>query len=488
MNENTTLTPNGELPDGNASKQAVVTGQEVHDSDHDPLDPVAISEPASAESLANTTDVENVDSKGLLQDASKKAPKRTEVQEGSLDGPPQSSESVEADSQADESSAMAFSIDDDMDEIDDGLGQEFEAGTESDDVAEEAVEQVQPKVSPRVADRKQLNKRKSQFARSQERYEEDIQRAAAWASLLQAKREKQILSGKLMSTRLWKAQNGEQTMYAVVNYAGFFRVLIPFNEFFVMDPLDYEGIDTTTSRGRDILYLRQDLILMKIIGATIPFMVQAARADEDGNYVVFASRRNALTKQAQKNFSPDASGTAVIMENDIVPATVLSIGDFGILANVGGVDTRIPSRNLTFQYLPSHEALAQKYKVGSQFPVMIVGISHRKDGVITCTVSGRRAETERFKRSGIRMLKNEEALGKITFVRIREDGRSASVFLVLEDLGNIPAIASTITPDGFGNFPRLGDTVRVRYQSYDEETGVTFVRILRVHETTQTPY
>ena len=86
------------------------------------------------------------------------------------------------------------------------------------------------------------------------------------------------------------------------------------------------------------------------------------------------------------------------------------------------------------------------------------------------------------------MLKNEEALGKITFVRIREDGISASVFLVLEDLGNIPAIASTITPDGFGNFPRLGDTVRVRYQSYDEETGVTYVRILRVHETTQTPY
>ena len=386
-------------------------------------------------------------------------------------------------------SDMSFSIDDDVESFDDGVEDmdspvQLDLAAAAEAEAEAETDEEQLHASPRIAEQKRRNARSERAAETHEEIQANIRRATVWASLLQSRREKRIVSGTLITTRVVQDQ---RELYAIVLYGGIFRVMIPFSEFFTKNPI-VDEIDTSTPRGLSVLYSRQRSLIEKLYGAPIPFIVRDLQSDNYGSYAVAASRKDALLLIAEQNFQPDETGMAVMMPNDLVSATVLSVGNHAIFVNVGGVDTRIPVGNLTFRYLPHELALAECYKVGTEIPVVIISAGKDNDGHYVCSVSGRRAELEQVKRSGYRLNPGESALGTITHVNMRDEQRSVSVHLVLEDLGYIPAIAATMAPNGFGKFPIPGDKVRVSYQHYNEETGMTYVRIHRVHELSHLPY
>ena len=83
----------------------------------------------------------------------------------------------------------------------------------------------------------------------------------------------------------------------------------------------------------------------KLYGVETPFLItnmELGEASFQGDYSIAASRRKALEIIEKVNFEPDpATGVARLEEGTFVNAPLISVGNFGLTACIGGIDTQL---------------------------------------------------------------------------------------------------------------------------------------------------
>lgn len=175
-----------------------------------------------------------------------------------------------------------------------------------------------------------------------------------WHEITNAYRTRRILTGMLGGIE--KLEGG--TTITIVYYKNF-RVVIPITEMMI-NLVE----DETHNYGE--LSLRQNKIVNTMLGCEIDFIIKGLDSKERS---IVASRKDAMLKKQQIfYFDQDSSGTPKVYPDRVVQARVISVAEKVVRAEIFGVETSIPARDLSFDWLSDAR---ERFHVGDHILVRI---------------------------------------------------------------------------------------------------------------------
>ena len=183
-----------------------------------------------------------------------------------------------------------------------------------------------------------------------QKFKEDL----IWHEITNAYRTRRILTGMLGGIE--KLEGG--ATITIVYYKNF-RVVIPITEMMI-NLVE----DETHNYGE--LSLRQNKIVNTMLGCEIDFIIKGLDSKERS---IVASRKDAMLKKRQIfYFDQDSSGTAKVYPDRVVQARVISVAEKVVRAEIFGVETSIPARDLSFDWLGDAR---ERFHVGDHILVRI---------------------------------------------------------------------------------------------------------------------
>lgn len=178
-----------------------------------------------------------------------------------------------------------------------------------------------------------------------------------WHEITNAYRTRRILTGILGGIE--KLEGG--ATITIVYYKNF-RVVIPITEMMI-NLIE----DETHNYGE--LSLRQNKIVNTMLGCEIDFLIKGLDTKERS---IVASRKDAMLKKRQIfYFDQDTSGSPKVYPDRIVQARVISVSEKVVRTEIFGVETSIPARDLSFDWLGDAR---ERFHVGSHILVRILDI------------------------------------------------------------------------------------------------------------------
>lgn len=175
-----------------------------------------------------------------------------------------------------------------------------------------------------------------------------------WHEITNAYRTRRILTGMLGGIE--KLEGG--ATITIVYYKNF-RVVIPITEMMI-NLVE----DETHNYGE--LSLRQNKIVNTMLGCEIDFIIKGLDSKERS---IVASRKDAMLKKRQIfYFDQDSSGTPKVYPDRVVQARVISVAEKVVRAEKFGVETSIPARDLSFDWLGDAR---ERFHVGDHILVRI---------------------------------------------------------------------------------------------------------------------
>ena len=175
-----------------------------------------------------------------------------------------------------------------------------------------------------------------------------------WHEITNAYRTRRILTGMLGGIE--KLEGG--ATITIVYYKNF-RVVIPITEMMI-NLVE----DETHNYGE--LSLRQNKIVNTMLGCEIDFIIKGLDSKERS---IVASRKDAMLKKRQIfYFDKDSSGTPKVYPDRVVQARVISVAEKVVRAEIFGVETSIPARDLSFDWLGNAR---ERFHVGDHILVRI---------------------------------------------------------------------------------------------------------------------
>ena len=175
-----------------------------------------------------------------------------------------------------------------------------------------------------------------------------------WHEMTNAYRTRRILTGMLGGIE--KLEGG--STITIVYYKNF-RVVIPITEMMI-NLVE----DETHNYGE--LSLRQNKIVNTMLGCEIDFIIKGLDSKERS---IVASRKDAMLKKRQIfYFDQDSSGTPKVYPDRVVQARVISVAEKVVRAEIFGVETSIPARDLSFDWLGDAR---ERFHVGDHILVRI---------------------------------------------------------------------------------------------------------------------
>ena len=175
-----------------------------------------------------------------------------------------------------------------------------------------------------------------------------------WHEITNAYRTRRILTGMLGGI---EKLDGGATI-TIVYYKNF-RVVIPITEMMI-NLVE----DETHNYGE--LSLRQNKIVNTMLGCEIDFIIKGLDSKERS---IVASRKDAMLKKRQIfYFDQDSSGTPKVYPDRVVQARVISVAEKVVRAEIFGVETSIPARDLSFDWLGDAR---ERFHVGDHILVRI---------------------------------------------------------------------------------------------------------------------
>lgn len=175
-----------------------------------------------------------------------------------------------------------------------------------------------------------------------------------WHEIANAYRTRRILTGMLGGIE--KLEGG--ATITIVYYKNF-RVVIPITEMMI-NLVE----DETHNYGE--LSLRQNKIVNTMLGCEIDFIIKGLDSKERS---IVASRKDAMLKKRQIfYFDQDSSGIPKIYPDRVVQARVISVAEKVVRAEIFGVETSIPARDLSFDWLGDAR---ERFHVGDHILVRI---------------------------------------------------------------------------------------------------------------------
>ena len=175
-----------------------------------------------------------------------------------------------------------------------------------------------------------------------------------WHEITNAYPTRRILTGMLGGIE--KLEGG--ATITIVYYKNF-RVVIPITEMMI-NLVE----DETHNYGE--LSLRQNKIVNTMLGCEIDFIIKGLDSKERS---IVASRKDAMLKKRQIfYFDQDSSGTPKVYPDRVVQARVISVAEKVVRAEIFGVETSIPARDLSFDWLGDAR---ERFHVGDHILVRI---------------------------------------------------------------------------------------------------------------------
>lgn len=175
-----------------------------------------------------------------------------------------------------------------------------------------------------------------------------------WHGITNAYRTRRILTGMLGGIE--KLEGG--ATITIVYYKNF-RVVIPITEMMI-NLIE----DETHNYGE--LSLRQNKIVNTMLGCEIDFIIKGLDSKERS---IVASRKDAMLKKRQIfYFDQDSSGTPKVYPDRVVQARVISVAEKVVRAEIFGVETSIPAKDLSFDWLGDAR---ERFHVGDHILVRI---------------------------------------------------------------------------------------------------------------------
>ena len=175
-----------------------------------------------------------------------------------------------------------------------------------------------------------------------------------WHEITNAYRTRRILTGMLGGIE--KLEGG--ATITIVYYKNF-RVVIPITEMMI-NLIE----DETHNYGE--LSLRQNKIVNTMLGCEIDFIIKGLDSKERS---IVASRKDAMLKKRQIfYFDQDSSGTPKVYPDRVVQARVISVAEKVVRSEIFGVETSIPARDLSFDWLGDAR---ERFHVGDHILVRI---------------------------------------------------------------------------------------------------------------------
>ena len=175
-----------------------------------------------------------------------------------------------------------------------------------------------------------------------------------WHEITNAYRTRRILTGMLGGIE--KLEGG--STITIVYYKNF-RVVIPITEMMI-NLVE----DETHNYGE--LSLRQNKIVNTMLGCEIDFIIKGLDSKERS---IVASRKDAMLKKRQIFFfDQDSSGSPKVYPDRVVQARVISVAEKVVRAEIFGVETSIPAKDLSFDWLGDAR---ERFHVGDHILVRI---------------------------------------------------------------------------------------------------------------------
>lgn len=284
----------------------------------------------------------------------------------------------------------------------------------------------------------------------------------SWANIIRAKEQHRYIMGEVVAIEEIK-----KTIVVVLNVEGF-RTLIPFNNFFVHDPIDY-----STAFSERELRTRQTQILTSYIGLQTPLMITdyVANNERPEDSVALGNRREALLMMQEQFFT----GRNALQEGDIVDGYIISVGMHSLRILVGGVEAFVPKFRATLRYTAT---MADRFCINQSRKVLIRKIIRQKDGTIDLQLDGTVDDRETM-RDNLRLVRmNSRYVGRIIAIHKRRSDLALIYHLHLEQQ-DIHAVA-TGTPTSFDNHPlAVGDAVVFLSVFVDIPRGIAGGRVIQ---------
>ena len=178
-----------------------------------------------------------------------------------------------------------------------------------------------------------------------------------WHDIQNAYRTRKILTGTLGGIEKIEAGN----LIAVIYYKEF-RAVIPITEMMI-NLLQDEAHDYGS------LSLHQNKVLNNMLGCEIDFVIKGL--DTKSRSIV-ASRKDAMLKKRQIFYlDQDVSGQTKVYVDRIVQARVIAVAEKVVRAEIFGIETSIPARDLSFDWLGDAR---ERFHVGEHILVRILNV------------------------------------------------------------------------------------------------------------------
>ena len=262
----------------------------------------------------------------------------------------------------------------------------------------------------------------------------------AMLDLVESLKTRRILSGTVQGIE----RPGDGTNSVAVIYHGDFKVLIPAEEM-VEIPED--------TRGRSVSGALH-YMLNKRLGAEVDYIVKGIDGEAS---VAVASRLEAMAaKRREYYFGTDRDGNNLLYNGVCAEARVVSVIRAGIFADVFGVETYIPLRELSYQRMLDASAI---YQPGQRILVKLMDIDRSDRSHIRVSASIKRAGENPYERALKRYSVGNRYVGTVSMVD------TTGVFVALD--GGIDCLCSYPKR---GRPPR-GSRVTVRILGINNESN-----------------
>lgn len=330
-----------------------------------------------------------------------------------------------------------------------------------------------------IRDRREvLAERQQRQAEREKNNEANCDMLSLKSQLQMAQRQNRLLEANVIGVSTLRQQD-KAVVFVTANYENRVKVMIAFDDMYRENPLDM----TTVNPDSDDYLTRQRTFCEKLFGLTIPFMIKQVATDKNNpsNFIVVGSRKAALKVIEHRNYDENANGKTLIGKGSMVDATVTSVSRYSIGMNVGGIDTTVPVRLLTFRYVDNPSTLSSMYHVGDTVTVEVTSVKTDEDGNHSIVVSARNGELADVKRKQQYLAPSlgEHCIGTITAIRPSKNNNNSIAIALYIDGYEMPAVSSAFSFTSLGYFPKLGDKVRVTVTGI-AENGFAYVRCRQI--------
>ena len=262
-------------------------------------------------------------------------------------------------------------------------------------------------------------------------------------------------AGKILTGHITGVEKvGKNGPSVAVLYVEDFKVIIPASE----------CIDIPDPGDRDPQKYEQYL-LSKRLKSEIDYVVKGIDEDKE---IVVASRKEAMAKKCKEFLlETDKDGNYIVYEGAVVESRVVCTTRAGIIVEIFGVESYIPSRELSYQRI---QDATQEFMVGQRVLTKILTIDRDLESeTVTIEASVKQASPNPYAKAMKRYNVNDKYVGEVSMI---DENR---VFVALE--GGVDVLCKY--PERGARPPR-GTIVTVRITTKNEEMNRLFGLITHV--------